>query len=60
MCVDYSWQNFGQDRKGSSLEEIQGHRQQLYNERNEKMLSLGKEEKEGHKVEGKEFMTQGN
>ena len=48
MCVYYSWQNFGQYRKGSSLEEIQGHGQQLYNERNEKMLSLGKEEKEGH------------
>lgn len=47
MCVEYSWQNFGQYRKGSSLEEIQGHGQELYNERNEKMLSLD-EEKGGH------------
>lgn len=48
MCVEYSWQNFGQNRKGSSLEEIQGHGHELYNERNEKMLSLGEEEKGGH------------
>lgn len=35
-------------QKGSSLEEIQGHGQELYNERNEKMLSLDEREEGGH------------
>lgn len=39
MCVDSSWKNFGHDREGSSLKELQGRGQQLYNERNKKIAA---------------------
>lgn len=58
-CVDYSCQNFDHGREANSLKEIQGQGEQLYNERNKKMVAPG-QRREGGPVSRKEFVIGGN